>query len=188
MDGATLNFEEIHAAYRGKIERYLARLVGEAEADDLTQEVFVKVHRSLAGFRGESSLSTWIYRIAANTAKDRLRAPSFRRALECDPLPDDRVAEEFLPPDPAAGMPSRESSPERQVFRKQRYECYCEILNSLPPAYRAVLALSELGDVAIEEISDRLGLNPATVKIRLHRGREKLLQALRSHCRAEDWL
>jgi RNA polymerase sigma-70 factor (ECF subfamily) len=184
MPAARLDFDEIHAAYRSRIERHLARIVGEAEADDLTQEVFVKVHRSLAGFRGDSSLSTWIYRIATNAAMDRLRSRAFRDTAECLPLTDDRPGDDIRPGD----FPSGESSPEQMAFRRQRYACYCDVLNSLPAAYRPVLVLSELGDLAVDEISERLGLKPSTVKIRLHRGREKLLAALRSHCRPEDWL
>jgi RNA polymerase sigma-70 factor (ECF subfamily) len=175
-----MSFEEIHKTYRPKIERYLVRMVGEAEAEDLTQEVFVKIHRGLGGFKGDSSLSTWIYRIATNTALDALRSPKFRRTMEALPLtatasPDFPVAPE-------------NTSPEREVFKTERYECYCGVLKELPPAYRAVVALSELGDLAVDEIAATLGLNPSTVKMRLHRGREKLLQELKTRCRAEDWL
>ena len=78
MKGGESRFQEIHDIYRPKILRYLSRLVGEHDAEDLTQEVFVKVSRALDTFRGEAQLSTWIYRIATNTALDRLRTPSFR--------------------------------------------------------------------------------------------------------------
>lgn len=188
MNEAILNFEEIHEAYRPKIRRYLARMVGEDEAEDLTQEVFVKVHRTLGGFKGDSKLSTWIYRIATNTALDKLRSPSFQRTGECVPLTEDAGLEGQAVVEKSAALEPGESSPERQVFLRQGYECYRGILNSLPLNYRAVVALSELGDLAVEEIAKILGLTPATVKIRLHRGRERLLRELKAHCRAEDWL
>ena len=70
----SLEFPQIYTAYWPKIARYLARLVGEDEAEDLTQEVFIKVSQALPGFRGESSVSTWLYRIATNAAYDRLRS------------------------------------------------------------------------------------------------------------------
>ena len=188
MKGEILNFEEIHETYRPKIERYLARMVGETEAEDLTQEVFVKIHRGLGGFKGDSTLSTWIYRIAANTALDKLRNPSHRRERENKPLVEDTAWGTDEPEAQNAAMSPDETSPEQQVFRTQGYECYRGILNSLPPNYRAVVALSELGEFAADEIAAILGLNPSTVKMRLHRGRERLLQELKAHCRAEDWL
>lgn len=75
MSALAMDFEQIHAAFRPKVQRYLARLVGEGEAEDLTQEVFLRISRALPTFRGECQLSTWIYRIARNAALDRLRAP-----------------------------------------------------------------------------------------------------------------
>jgi RNA polymerase sigma-70 factor (ECF subfamily) len=81
-----------------------------------------------------------------------------------------------------------DSLPERQVFRQERFDCYRGVLDALPINYRTVVALSELGDLAVDEIARILGLTPATVKIRLHRGRERLLRELKAHCRAEDWL
>jgi RNA polymerase sigma-70 factor (ECF subfamily) len=188
MNEAILNFDEIHAAYRPKIRRYLARMVGEEEAEDLTQEVFVKVHRSLEGFKGDSKFSTWIYRIATNTALDKLRSPSFRRTAECVSLTEAADPERKSAFEKAAVGKREETSPERQVFLRQRFDCYRGVLDGLPVNYRAVVALSELGDLAAEEIAKILGLSPATVKIRLHRGRERLLRELKAHCRAEDWL
>lgn len=188
MTEEILNFEEIHEAYRPKIERYLVRVVGEAEAEDLTQEVFVKVHRALPGFKGESSLSTWIYRIATNTALDALRSPAFRHAGEDQPLTEDtdRCAGPLAPSD--SPIPPDGTSPEQEAFKEERFECYRGVLDGLPPNYRAVVGLSELGDLAVEEIAAILGLNASTVKMRLHRGRERLLRDLKAHCRAEDWL
>ena len=75
------DFTSIYAEYYPKIAGYLRRLVGDADAEDVAQEAFVKISRSLDSFRGESRLSTWIYRIATNTAMDHLRRPSARQAL-----------------------------------------------------------------------------------------------------------
>src|SRR3989304_7037573 len=80
MHDSELEFQKVFDAYQPRILRYLARLVGEHEAEDLTQEVFVKVSQALKTFRGEAQLSTWIYRIATNAALDRLRSPSFPRS------------------------------------------------------------------------------------------------------------
>jgi RNA polymerase sigma-70 factor (ECF subfamily) len=182
-----LDFQTIHAEFRLKIQRYLSHLVGEYEAEDLTQEVFIKIGRALPTFRGESRLSTWIYRIATNTALDRLRAPSFRRIVESE-LPNGSDADELEVEAGAVGMGEEASSLEQQIFRKERYECYRDYIENLPANYRTVVALSDLEELAAGEIAEILGLSLDTVKIRLHRGRARLLQELKTHCKAEDWL
>ena len=73
MSEVVLDFQKIHDEFRPKIQRYLMRLVGEYEAEDLTQDVFLKISRVLQTFKGESKLSTWIYRIATNLAIDEMR-------------------------------------------------------------------------------------------------------------------
>src|SRR5574342_539452 len=78
MSGSGFELQEIYDAFQPRILRYLTRLVGQFEAEDLTQEVFVKAGQALGSFRGESQLSTWIYRIATNAALDRLRSRSFQ--------------------------------------------------------------------------------------------------------------
>jgi RNA polymerase sigma-70 factor (ECF subfamily) len=178
-----LDFENIHEAFRLKIHRYLTRLIGEAEAEDLTQEVFVKVSRALQDFRGESQLSTWIYRIATNAAVDRMRNPSFHQAAALD-LSDD--ANEITGKELWTG--EEPPSLEQQLLHKERYECFIEYVKNLPLKYRAILVLAELEGMTNSEIAEILGLSLETVKIRLHRGRVRLLQELKEHCKAEDWL
>jgi RNA polymerase sigma-70 factor (ECF subfamily) len=91
-----MDIEEIYRQFRPKIERYLGRLVGEADAADLTQTVFLKVGRGLKTFRGESSLATWIYRIATNVARDHARssgaAPTYENLPEdaLEQIPDEK--------------------------------------------------------------------------------------------------
>ena len=187
MSEAVLDFQVIHDEFRPKIQRYLSRLVGEHEAEDLTQEVFIKISRALPTFRGESQLSTWIYRIATNAALDRLRATSFKRIVESE-LPDSSDSDELEVVAEAVRMGEEASSLEQQLCRKERYECYRDYIEDLPTSYRTIVALSELEELAASEIAEILGLSLDTVKIRLHRGRTRLLQELKAHCRAEDWL
>jgi DNA-directed RNA polymerase specialized sigma24 family protein len=87
MSDDELVFQKVYEAFQPKILRYLKRLAGEEEAEDLTQDVFVKVSRSLGGFRGEAKLSTWLYRIATNAVLDRMRSPSYKRSVK-NSLPD----------------------------------------------------------------------------------------------------
>ena len=174
MNPVVLDFESIHADFRSKIQRYLMRLVGASDAEDLTQEVMVKINRALPTFRGESKLSTWIYRIATNAAMDRLRQPLGKPIVE-QALPESTIDADAL-------------SLEEQVCHKERFDCYRDLIGDLPPNYRSVVALRELEELTANEIADILGLSVDVVKIRLHRGRTKLVDALRNHCKPEDWL
>ncbi len=183
MNAGFLEFQQVHDEYRARILRYLTRLVGEDEAEDLVQEVFVKIHQALPGFRGESQLSTWIYRIATNAAIDRARTPSFKQAAREECLD---AAEVVAPPDIWTGETAL--SLDQQVLTKQRFECFATYVRSLPTKYRTVLVLSELEELPDKDIAEILGLSLGAVKIRLHRGRRLLLQALKGHCKAEDWL
>src|SRR5512135_2868212 len=94
MDDSESEFQKIYAAFQSKILRYVTHLVGEPEAEDLTQEVFAKIAQTLGTFRGECQLSTWIYRVATNAAIDKLRTASFRQAALVTSLNDDDDVEE----------------------------------------------------------------------------------------------
>jgi len=78
MKSDEFEFQQIFNEYQPRILRYLTRLTGIYEAEDLTQEVFIKLESGLKNFKGESKLSNWIYRIATNSAIDRMRSPSFK--------------------------------------------------------------------------------------------------------------
>ena len=187
MEECALDFQKIHDEFRPKIRRYLAHLVGEFEAEDLTQEVFLKVSLNLDSFRGESRLSTWIYRIATNAAFDRMRTPAYRQAAQ---KPSLEVAEaaEAEPADQDLWTGSAVPSLEQQIHHKERAECFCSFVDQLPENYRLILLLNQIEEFTVKEIAEILGLNLNVVKIRLHRGREKLLQELKRRCNPEDWL
>ena len=187
MNEAVLDFQKIHADFRPKILRYLSRMVGEYEAEDLTQEVFLKISQALDTFRCESQLSTWIYRVATNAALDKMRSPSFKRIVEVGSS-DDEVSKEIVIQDKNLLEEEEASLPEQHLCHKERIECYLDCLKDLPVNYRMIVALTDLKELPASEIADIMGLNVDVVKIRLHRGREKLLKVLRSHCKAEDWL
>lgn len=75
----TLQFDTIYESFHPKVLRFFSRMFCRSEAEDLTQETFIKINRGLPGFRGDSKLSTWIYKIASNIAKDRFRSGSFQK-------------------------------------------------------------------------------------------------------------
>ncbi len=174
MDGAGTDFEAIYAEYSPRIRRYLARLLGPAEADDAAQDVFVKASRALDQFRGESSLATWLYRIATNTAADRARGAEHRASLRASEIDDAESG--------GASLPSQELSAERQAIRDEKSGCVKSVLAELPESYRTVLALSEMEDLKDREIADVLGITREAVKIRLHRARAALRQRLEARC------
>jgi RNA polymerase sigma-70 factor (ECF subfamily) len=183
-----LDFEQIHEDFRPKIQRYLIRLVGEQEAEDLTQEVFVKVSRALKNFRGESQLSTWIYRIATNAALDRFDSPSYQRAIQAqlaqDAIGDDEV--ELEDQDVWTG----EKTPrlETEVMRQEMYECVWNRLEHLPANYRTVLLLSDMEGFTNNEVAEILGVSLDAVKIRLHRARARLRKDIETYCPPAEWV
>ncbi len=177
------DFIQLHDELRPRIQRYLTRLVDASEAEDLTQEVFAKVAQALPSFRGESQASTWVYRIATNAAIDKIRGAASRHDGQQSSLDDSTETE-------AKDIWTGDETPllEEQAMRHEMYECYDSFVRNLPPNYRTVIVLSKLEQLTNDEIAEILGLSLDTVKIRLHRGRERLLKELKEHCKAEEWL
>jgi RNA polymerase sigma-70 factor, ECF subfamily len=167
-DRLSFDFQHVYGEFQPKIRRYLERLVGPGAAEDVTQEVFARLSQSLPHFRAESSLSTWIYRVATNAAYDRLRRDAPRRPGEV-PIEEARVE------DHSPGV-------ERTMIRQEMNDCIAAYIARLPASYRSVLVLSEHEGLTNQEIADALGLTLDTVKIRLHRARARLRRHLGSGC------
>jgi RNA polymerase sigma-70 factor (ECF subfamily) len=179
-----LDFQQVHDAFRPRLLRYLTRLVGPAEAEDLAQEVFLRANLSLDTFRGEAQLSTWLYRIASNAAIDRLRSASFRQGkeeLELDEQCDCSAGG-------TGGGGVAVIPVEDILLQKDRFHCFLGFIERLPLNYKIIVLLSEVEELTTREIAVVLGLSQETVKIRLHRGRTRLFQALREKCKPEEWL
>jgi RNA polymerase sigma-70 factor (ECF subfamily) len=182
MKSDELEFQQIFNEYQPRILQFLTRLTGKYEAEDLSQEVFIKVEGGLKNFRGESKLSTWIYRNATNTAIDRMRKPSFKYKAnkgisteseqENDPAIEDQ--------DQFSG--EKVESTDQQYVRKEMNSCIRNYIEKLPDNYRTVLILSELEGLKNNEIAEILNLSLDTVKIRLHRARAQLRKILESNC------
>ncbi len=172
-----LNFEQIFAVFQPKIYRYLDRLVGVNDVEDLTQEVFIKVGKALDTFENQSQLSTWIYRIATNTAIDKMRSRSIKPEtayISCQP--------EREPNDRDICSCQKPLSIEEQVIRKEMNECIQGYIAILPENYRTVIVLSEMEKLKKSEIAVILGLSVSTVKMRLHRAKQKLKELLLANC------
>jgi RNA polymerase sigma-70 factor (ECF subfamily) len=125
--------------------------------------------RALPRFRGESSVATWIYRIATNIAYDRLRSSSSQRACE-------------VPIDAEAPVKDESSGIEQQLVRREMNDCVDRFIDRLPANYRAVVILSEQEGLTNQEIAAALRLTVDTVKIRLHRARTRLRKELGDGC------
>jgi len=173
------SFREIYERFHPGVLRFLSRIVGEEEAEDVAQEVFLRVDRGLEGFRGESSMGTWIYRIARNAALDRLRSrPAW---LESVCQLREHVSNED-PADVMSQLPDERASLERYLIGKEMSECIRGRIRNLPESYRRVLILSELVGMTNAEIASALGVSEGAVKIRLHRARSLLRKDLDTHC------
>jgi RNA polymerase sigma-70 factor, ECF subfamily len=176
------DFEKLHTAFRPKIRRYLTRLVGEQDAEDLTQDVFAKVSTALKSFRGESQLSTWIYRIATNAALDRLRCSSSQRIVQKGSSQDPFGHVEIDLESKDAWSGEKSPTPDAVLIRKEMNDCIRNFMEQLPEDYRTVVVLSELEGLKNIQIADILGVTLDTVKIRLHRARVRLRKELETHC------
>jgi RNA polymerase sigma-70 factor (ECF subfamily) len=178
MDGKR-SFQEIYERFQPGVLRFLSRLVGEEEAEDVAQEVFLRVDRGLDGFRGESSIGTWIYRIARNAALDHLRSrPAWldsARQLRSHGSDED-------PEEAMSQLPDERASLERDLIGKEMSECVRGRVDTLPESYRRVLVLSDLVGMTNAEIASALGVSEGAVKIRLHRARSLLRVDLGTHC------
>lgn len=155
--GAEGAFEELVIAYQHRIFAVALRMLGNAaEAEEIAQEVFLRVHRSIAGFRGEARLSTWLYGIASRLCLNRL-ASGDRRLRRDDADALDRA--------PAGGDAAA------QMERSEMDSALREAIAGLPEDRRLVVVLRDLEGLSYEEISHALGLELGTVRSRLHRAR-----------------
>ena len=171
-------FENIYKEYYQKILLYIRRIADKTEAEDLVQDVFNKVNKGLKDFQGNSSLSTWIYRIATNTAIDRSRSAAYRHANDQTPIEETSseyirsdIQEDYKPP-----------STDQLVIKKEMNKCIDEYITTLPHDYRTIITLSELEGLTNREIAEILDLSLDNVKIRLHRARASLKKVLNEAC------
>jgi RNA polymerase sigma-70 factor, ECF subfamily len=161
-------FEELVRRYQRPIAAYVYRMVGDYEAAlDLTQEVFIKVYNSLRRYRSEFKFSTWIYKIAHNSAVDHLRRSSNR---------DQSLTSEFEGEQYDLPLESRRLSPEQESERAERRAEIEQVVRALPTAYRELVLLRHSHDMSYDEIAEVTGLPLGTVKNRLFRAREAMRQ------------
>ena len=158
--------------YRARVVRYIRYLVHDAsEAEDLTQETFIRAYRQQGTLRDPTALENWLYRIATHICIDRLRQRARTTARQADsPVEDLPIVDHDQP------------SPFVIVQQAEMGECVDQYVATLSDQQKAVLLLHDADGMTDNEIADLLALPLTTVKMRLHRARQKLGAALKNAC------
>ena len=166
-------FNELVQAYEHRVFRLVFRMLGRrAEAEDMAQEVFVQVFKAIGQFRGDSKLSTWLYRVTVNLCKNRIKYLARRHdgaQTELEPVA------ERTPLHQAKGVTFGDvARPDHMVEGYQIEVIVRECIAQLDPDFREVLILRDVEDLTYEEIAEITGLPDGTVKSRIHRARGML--------------
>ena len=164
-------FSELVTQQQGRVFNVCYRLLGNsAEAEDITQDVFVKAFKAIGSFRGDSALSTWLYRIAVNLCKNRLKylaRRSYRTVQNVDDVPERAWASEGTRRTVGEAAPRPD-----EIFEGNHAERQIHIaLHGLEPGFRELLVLRDVQGLSYTEVMVITGLPEGTVKSRLHRAR-----------------
>ena len=159
-------FEALVRQYEKRVFSLTLRMCGNPDdAAEAAQEVFLSAWQGLPFFRGDSSFSTWLYRLASNACVDLLRREGRHRAQAGPSLDDTELNVE---------VPDTARSPHEEAERRELREQIERGLQALSPAHRQVLLLREMRQLSYDEIADALDLDVGTVKSRINRGRKQL--------------
>ena len=166
-------FNALVRAYERRVFALVLRMIGNrAEAEDLAQEVFVQVFKAIGSFRGESKLSTWVFRIAVNLCKNRSKYLRVRHAGEQDPIDD--LADRAQLGDAKGANVAQVERPDEMMAGMQVERIVELSIMKLDPTFRECLVLRDVEELSYEEIGSITGLPEGTVKSRIHRGRAQL--------------
>jgi RNA polymerase sigma-70 factor (ECF subfamily) len=172
--GDITGLEALYERYHRQVYAYLlAMLRSQHEAEDVTQDIFVKLHTQIGSYRFQSPFHHWLFRLARNQAIDHLRREKVRSTSSLDAEPEE-------------GTPLRERVPshargaDEDLLADERAARVRTAVQALPESFREVVVLREWEDLAYEEIAERLDLSVGTVKSRLFRARDQLERLLDS--------
>lgn len=164
-EGQPAGFEQLVRAHSAKVIGLAWRLVGNRdEAEDIAQEAFLRLHRALPTFRGESSVGTWLYRTVSRLAIDHLRRETLRKKIFFF-----RRGDEGEEADPLEAVPDPGASPGEILLGKEVSSRLGSALRRLSPRQRAVFVLRHQEELPMKEIARVLELEEGTVKAHLHR-------------------
>jgi RNA polymerase sigma-70 factor (ECF subfamily) len=162
-------FEEVAQELSSPLRRYLERLVGDrATADDLLQETLLKIARGLPEFEGRSSAKTWAFTIATRVATDHFRRPHSRAKM--------------VEIDDAGPIHALDTEVDQRLVIDEMSSCVRGVIDSLPEDYRTALVLHDLEGQTAAQVAEIAGCSLATAKIRIHRARSRLREALNREC------
>ena len=165
-------FDLLVLKYQGRIGALVSRYIADAgEVEDVTQEAFIKAYRALSKFRGDSAFYTWLYRIAANAAKNHLVAKGRRPGADAT-IEDAEAFDD-------GGLVSETGSPEAMAMGDELAVVVEQALQSLPEELRAALTLRELEGLSYDDIAEVLGCPVGTVRSRIFRAREAIDERVR---------
>jgi len=162
-------FEDVAQEFSGPLRRYLERLAGNrATADDLLQETLLKIARALPAFEGRSSVKTWAFTIATRVATDHFRRPHSRaQMVDIDETGPNHVLDAEI---------------DQRLVIDEMSSCVRGVIDSLPEDYRTALVLHDLEGQTAAQVAEIAGCSLATAKIRIHRARRRLKEALDQQC------
>lgn len=173
LTGDQKAFSAIVGRYREQIYHFVFKMVKDrAQAEDLTQETFIKAFRALASFNSNYAFSTWLYKIAANNCIDFFRKKKLATTSIDTPIQakDGELHRDF---------PDYQEGPESQLISKERTNQIQFAIDSLPEKYKQAIVLRHSQDRSYEEIAEELSLPLGTVKVRIFRAREMLKAKLK---------
>ena len=176
--GSREAFDQLVLRHQNRVFNLCYRFLGDyQDAKDSAQEAFIKAYRSLKNFRFQSKFSTWMYRIAVNTCKNRVKSAAYRHGKRQIPLGNPGGSASGRA---AAEMDDPAGSPAEAVLRKERWALIQLAITELPHKQRAVLLLRDVEGFSYHEISTITGIGLGTVKSTLSRARTRLRQTLGS--------
>ncbi len=171
-------FREMVELHRDRVFNLTFRMLGNREeAEDVAQEVFITVFKSIDSFRGDAKFSTWLYRIAANHCKNRIKY--LARRHDRDKAPYDEKSERAIAA--ASTAPPPASRPDKQLEGVELEQLMQQAIASLEEDHRLLVVLRDVEELSYEEICEITGLREGTVKSRLHRARMALRKKLLKH-------
>jgi len=166
QNGSLQAFEQLVARHQRSVYSLVSRMIySRDEVDDLVQDIFVQVYRTLPGFRGEAAFGTWLYRVAVNMARKRLKRLSSHASVSLDD-PETNLGERML----SEGVPD----PQEEAVRAQRDRAVREAIARLPEKHRLVILLHYFEERSCEDIAHILSCSVGTVWSRLHYACKKL--------------
>ncbi len=175
-------FREIVERYKKKVYYIAYDIVGDHhEAEDISQEVFMKMYRALHRFRKDAKMSSWLYQIAVNTSIDSLRRKKTKLSINVEDL--DQVGRR----EHALESASPETNPERRAVASLMQEHIDQALHRITPQERAVFVMRHYNEFKIKEIADVLDVSSGTVKSLLFRALKKLRKELSSSQSKHRW-